>query len=81
MQVKYRVAGVHEHKATVEAEFNGRKVPGEVPALTVELVSDDERHGHTFRFVPADDADMSAHREMFVVGTNVVASFRKEEAA
>jgi hypothetical protein len=63
---------VHSLKAepvAVDAKLGERAVKATVPGLVLEIVH--EGHGHTFRHVPASDADHAAAIAAFVPGAQV----------
>jgi hypothetical protein len=75
IQIQYTVHSVHQTTTAVRAQFAGREVDATIPALVVELLSDDGVHGHTFRFVPQGEDDLKAHLELFVPGRRIVSAF------
>lgn len=75
MKITYTVHSCVEEPVAVKAMVNKREVEATVTGLVVELV--DDTHGHTFRFAPADDKEMTAHKRLFEPGAHVVASFSK----
>jgi hypothetical protein len=80
MHVRYKVHSVAEEGVLASVKLGDREVTATVPGLTVELVSiDGPTHGHTFRFVPRDPADMQAHRDVFAPGKTVTATFEGEQ--
>lgn len=81
MKIDYTVHSVATEKVPVKAMMGEREVSALVDGLTVELVGGDGVHGHTFRFVPTSDEDMQAHRDLFMVGNKVVATFDAAPAA
>ncbi len=81
MRVRYTVHSIAEEPVLATVKLGDREVGASVPGLTVELVSvDGPTHGHTFRFIPRDAADMQAHRDLFTPGKTVVATFEGDNA-
>lgn len=76
MEIIYTVASCSEDPVDVIATVNGREVSAKVMGLVVELVSEDESMGHTFRFTPED---MTAAKDMFAVGETITLTFSKAE--
>jgi hypothetical protein len=76
MDIKYTVTSCSEDPIEVTVKFNGSDVKATVTGLTVELTSEDERMGHTFRFTPSD---LDAAKELFAVGEEVTLTFSKAE--
>lgn len=82
-EIDYTVHSCGESRVSVVAKLGDRDVQATVPGLVVELVSSSGHgeHGHTFRFVPTDDEDMAALKELFGVGNAVKATFSLVAAA
>lgn len=59
----------------VKATLNGREVDATVPGLVVEMISSDGIHGHTFRFVPEGEDDMTQKQVLFTVGNKIRCDF------
>lgn len=52
ISLKYKVHSCVEDDFAVAATVGGREVEAKISGLVVELVSDDESMGHTFKFIP-----------------------------
>jgi hypothetical protein len=75
MKMLYTVHSAVQERVPVKAQLHGVDVDAHVPGLTVELIGGDAEHGHTFRFVPRDAADLAAHVALFQPGARVQAEF------
>lgn len=80
--LEYIVHSCDEVKVATKAMLGDREVEANVPGLVVELVQaeDDphghaDPHGHTFRLLPATDAELAKNRAMFAAGNRVRLSF------
>jgi len=69
IELSYKVKSVTEDEFTVTAPVAGVDRQVKISGVTVEMVSEDEAMGHTFRFVPEDD--MEATLKAFRVGRTV----------
>lgn len=54
MKLNYTVNSCVRDNFTVRAKVSNREVDATIPGLVVEMVSEDEAMGHTYRFVPED---------------------------
>lgn len=72
MEITYTVTSCSEDPIDVVATVAGREVAAKIMALVVEVTSEDESMGHTFRFQPND---MAAAKEDFTVGAKIKATF------
>lgn len=75
--IEYTVHSAAVDKIEVETMFRDRPTTALVDGLTVELVGAGEHdgHGHTFRFVPVGEEEMTAHKDLFVVGNHIRVTF------
>lgn len=78
MILNYTVTSAVEVEIAVRATVAGREVDAKMPGVAIEMVSDDESMGHTFRFSPDDPA---ACLKRFAPGTVVRATFEVAKAA
>lgn len=76
MKIPYTVHSCDEQQVEVTVEFQGNATRALVTGLVVELVSDDGVMGHTYRIVPASDAERDAAKKLFTPGAKVVATFK-----
>ena len=74
MEIKYIVHSCSETDVAVKATVAGREVMATIPGLVVELTSDDESMGHTYRFTP-DDLDEA--KALFTIGAQITITFSK----
>ena len=77
MHITYTVHSAVREQVATKAMVGSREIDASVPGLIVEMTAGD-KHGHTWQFVPATDAEMQEAETMFVPGSTVVVTFTSE---
>ncbi|WP_428492175.1 hypothetical protein [Rhodopila sp.] len=71
MRISYKVHSITRSDVPITVMHNGHEISAMAPGFVVELISEDEVQGHSFRFVPSGTDDMS----MYAPGKRVSADF------
>lgn len=70
MQFQYRVHSASIDDVALEIEQGGQKITAKVPALVIEIVSEDGLNSHTLRKIGASEEDVAGYVAGAVVNGN-----------
>ena len=81
LTIAYTVHSAAASRVSREVNIDGVKTTAWVPALVLEMTTDDDEHGHTWRIAPISDADLTAALAQYTPGTKVSVAFAPGDPA
>ena len=71
LTIAYTVHSAMASRVDREVNVDGVKVTALVPALVLEMTTDDDEHGHVWRIAPISNDDLAEALAKFTPGTKV----------
>lgn len=71
LTIPYTVHSAMASRVDREVNIDGVKITASVPALVLEMTTDDGEHGHVWRIAPISDADLAEALARYTPGTKV----------